>query len=96
MQLEEISREIYGNDDRAINRHSERRYKNEAGEIYVLSRTLDGIPPFFEAYGPFSEDYEGLLPRFRVNNMDYWGDNWSWGQALRAFLNELEKTQGRT
>ena len=90
--LTEISRETYGHDDRAINRHSERRYLDENGQIYVLSCTLDGIPPFFEAYGPFEEKYIGVLPRLKVNGLDYWGDNWSWHKAEKAFCRELSAT----
>ncbi len=83
--LVEISREIYGHDDRAINRHEKRQYRASSGKLYMLSRTLDGIPPFFEAYGPFDDDYQGLLPRLLVASQEYWGDGWSWRMALVAF-----------
>ena len=87
--LIEIGRETYGHDERAINRHSERWYRDADGNQYVLSRTLDGCPPFFEAYGPFPENYEGLLPRLRVNGKEYWGGGWSWVRALREFTAEI-------
>ena len=87
--LLEIRRETYGHDARAINRHSERWYEDKAGNRYVLSCTLDGIPPFFEAYGPFRADHEGLLPRLKVLGQEYWGDRWTWHRALRAFCKEL-------
>ena len=87
--LKEIRRETYGHDARAINRHSERWYEDKAGNRYVLSCTLDGIPPFFEAYGPFRVDHEGLLPRLKVLGKEYWGDGWTWRKALRAFCKEL-------
>ncbi len=51
--LTEFSRETYGHDVRSINKHAERCYRDANGQFYVLSRTLDGIPPFFESYGPF-------------------------------------------
>jgi len=87
--LKEISRETYGHSDRAINKHSERWYEGGTGRLYVLSRTLDGCPPFFEAYGPFSKEHEGLLPRLRVNGKEYWGDGWTWKQAIKAFCAEI-------
>ena len=83
--MREVGRETYGHDGRAINRHSERRYEDRDGNLYVLSRTLDGIPPFFEAYGPFSKEHEGMLPRLRVSGQEYWGDGWSWRRAIKAF-----------
>lgn len=88
-RLKEIRRETYGRDARAINRHSERWYEDAAGNRYVLSRTLDGVPPFFEAYGPFKAGHEGHLPRIEVAGLEYWGDGWSWPRALRAFCKEL-------
>ena len=88
-RLKEIRRETYGHDARAINRHAERLYEDEAGNRYVLSCTLDGVPPFFEAYGPFRADHEGLLPRLKVLGKEYWGDGWTWHKALRAFCKEL-------
>ncbi len=88
--LAEFSRETYGHDARSINKHAERWYRDVNGQQYVLSRTLDGIPPFFEAYGPFKQDHEGLLPRLRVQGNVYWGSDWSWRQAETAFCHELK------
>jgi hypothetical protein len=76
--LAEVFREVYGHGPRAINLHSVR-----------LSRTLDGCPPFFEAYGPYRTDHEGVLPRLKVNGQDYWGSGWSWQRAFKAFCKEL-------
>lgn len=90
--LREISRETYGHDTRAINKHSERWYEDEAGDRYVLSRCLDGVPPFFEACGPFKPDHRGILPRLTVLGQDYWGDGWTWRRALQAFCEELKAT----
>ena len=87
--LVEIGREVYGHDKRAINKHSERTYRDINGNLYVLSRTLDGCPPFFEAYGPYRPEHQGVLPRLRVMGQEYWGDGWTWGAALRAFCREL-------
>jgi hypothetical protein len=88
--LTEFRRETYGNDVRSINKHSERWYRDANGMFYILSRTVDGIPPFFEAYGPFKEDHSGLLPRLRVKGDVYFGDDWGWQQAMKAFCRELQ------
>ena len=88
-RIREIKRETYGHDGRGINLHKERTYEDEAGNRYVLSCTLDGCPPFFEAYGPFKADHEGLLPRRTVFGREYWGDGWTWRRALREFCKEL-------
>lgn len=91
--LTEVSREVYGNDTRAINRHSEREFQVGNDRIrYNLSRTLDAFPPFFEAYGPYRDDHRGILPRLKVGGLAYWGDGWSWKRALKAFCAELNAT----
>lgn len=91
-RLIEVNRETYGHDARAINRHSDRKYRDENGKFYLLSRTMDGIPPFFEAYGPYAADCVGLLPRIKVNGQAYWGGGWNWARAVRAFLKEIGAT----
>lgn len=93
MKLQQISADTYGHDERAINRHDERHYEDEAGNRYVLSRTLDGVPPFFESYGPYRPDHEGVLPRLKVQGQDYWGSGWTWGQALRAFRATINREE---
>jgi hypothetical protein len=90
--LTEIGREVYGHDRRAINKHSERTYEDERGLRYVLSRTLDGCPPFYEAYGPFNREHEGVLPSLKVKGREYWGSGWDWARAIRAFCAELQAT----
>jgi hypothetical protein len=90
--LVEIGRKTFGHDACAINRHNERKYRDQAGNLYVLSRTLDGCPPFFEAYGPYKPEHQGVLPRFRVMNKEYWGDGWAWSVAIKAFCRELHAT----
>ena len=96
-QLTETGREVYGHGPRSINLHSVRYYSDEQDNQYVLSRTLDGCPPFFEAYGPYQADHQGVLPRLKVDGREYWGSDWSWRRAQEAFcrtLNALIK-QGR-
>ena len=90
--LVEMSREIYGHNGRAINRHSERIYRDARGQRYVLSKTLDGFPPFFEAYGPFKAKHNGVLPRLCVQGKEYWGDGWTWRAAVQAFCQQLRAT----
>jgi hypothetical protein len=86
MKLTQIDRDYYGHDERAINKHSVRVYEDEKGQRYNLSRTTDGIPRFFEAYGPYAADFLGFLPRFKVNDRDYWGEGIGWKKAQRIFL----------
>ncbi|OGV70915.1 MAG: hypothetical protein A2283_22085 [Lentisphaerae bacterium RIFOXYA12_FULL_48_11] len=88
--LKEIMRETYGHDDRTINKHSTRTFQDETGNLFILSRTLDGCPPFFEAYGPYSPDHQGVLPRLRVAGKEYWGNGWSWRKAMMLFCHELK------
>ena len=88
-KLIEIERQVYGHDAMAINRHSTRKYRDETGKFYLLSRCLDGCPPFFEAYGPYTAEYVGVLPQLKVNGREYWGDGWGWQRAVHAFLKEL-------
>lgn len=92
MKLTEIGREVYGHDGRALNKHSERKYQDEQGRFYLLSRCLDGCPPFYEGYGPYTAEYQGVLPRLKVDGQEYWGDGWSWARAVRAFCRELRAT----
>lgn len=87
--LKEVRRETYGHDSRSINKHADRVYEDQKGKRYMLSRTLDGIPPFFEAYGPFSKMHEGMLPRLKIMGKEYWGDGWSWKRAFKAFCAEV-------
>jgi len=87
----EISREVYGSGDgRAINRHSVRTYADEHGNLFTLSQTLSGCPPFFEAYGPFRAGRKGRLPRLRVNGKEYWGDGIGWKKAEAAFFKAID------
>lgn len=53
MLLKEIKseREVFGNDGRAINRHSIRIYEDaKTGEFFEINKTLDGAPPFYELH----------------------------------------------
>lgn len=84
--MKEIDREQYGNDHRAINRHSVRTYQDEQGNLWKLSRTTDALPPFFEAYGPYRPGLQGIVPRFKVDGLEYWGDGWPWTRAVKVFF----------
>ena len=79
-----------GTPSTSINHHSERRYEDtQNGELFVLSRTLDAFPPFFEAYGPFKPDFRGTLPSLKVGGQAHWGSGLSWNKAQRMFLDSL-------
>lgn len=92
MKLTLIDHERYGGDDTAINKHSVKTYQDEAGNLYQLNRTLDGVPPFFEAYGPYKKGFQGILPRLKVAGQDYWGNGISWNKAEKLFHAALRKT----
>ena len=96
IQLTEINRDTYGHDHRAINKHSDRTYRDQDGNFYMLSKTLDGIPPFYEACGPYGEDHRGTLPRLLVNGREYWGDGWAWPEAFRAFRRAVQQQKERS
>jgi hypothetical protein len=64
-KLKEIERDYFGNDERAINKHSTRTYEADNGKLYKLDRTCDGIPKFFRAYGPYDKDFAGVLPEIK-------------------------------
>ncbi len=93
--LREILREVYGGGDgRAINRHSVRTYTDEMGNLFQLSRTLSGRPPFFEAYGPFRADRKVVLRRLLVNGKEYWGDGIGWKKAETEFFKAVDQLLG--
>lgn len=69
--------------------------KTVQGICFVLSRTCDGIPPFFEAYWPFTAEHVGILPRLKVGGADYWGSCWSWRKADQAFCDRLNAVMQR-
>lgn len=61
--MREIYREYYGNDSRAINRHSIRTFEDSGGNLYHIDRntSLEGRP--FTLYGPYSKNFRGILPK---------------------------------
>lgn len=87
--LEEIDRERYGGhydsvgNKRAINAHSERTYKDADGNLFRLVRDLDVEGRPYEAYGPVSPDFRGVLPHFEIGGQRYFGDGRSWETAER-------------
>ena len=82
-------REVYGHDDRAINRHSVRRYSvpGHTPAIY-LDKTLDGSPPFYELYD-FSNG--SLAVNIPVDGKRYWGDGLPWNQAVELAGEAIDK-----
>ena len=90
--LKELYRERYGGGDgKAINRHSERRYQDDQGNLYILSCCNDVFPRIFEAYGPFEETFIGVPPRLLVKGKEFWGHGISWKKAVPIFLDAVRK-----
>jgi len=77
------ARAVFGNDEKAINRHSVREYFCN-GNRYGLDRTLDVIPPIFKLY-LIPED-PGLCPTVLVNGEEYWGSGITWKKAEEIAL----------
>lgn len=94
-------RAVYGHDGRAINRHSSRTFIHfEPGDegctvraALSVSKTLDGVPPFYEAVEYFWEAYgvPKLVPRVKVDGQQYWGDGLSWEKALSLLCEALSQ-----
>lgn len=88
-----FSRESFGGNRRAINRHSTREYITSDGNHYLLDRTLDALPPFFTLY-ELPATSRRYVPRFgalvRVDGRDCWGDGLSWAAAERLTLQTIE------
>ncbi len=81
--MKEISRDYYGRDERAINKHSNRVYEHNSIE-YTLDRNLSGVPPFFSLYYFPKKSRSGfaiskIIP---VEGSEYWGDGLTWRQAI--------------
>lgn len=94
MVLMEIHRDTFGgNDGRAINRHSERMYINQNGELFQLDRTLDAYPKFFTLVGPFRVHYVGVLHAFPIElGKSTWGEGMSWPNAIKTMCHALHAT----
>ena len=93
MNLMLINDETYGHDAKSINKHRDKTFEDKKGNLYVLSKTLDGCPPFYEAYGPFSSDFQGITPRLLIDGQHYFGDGKSWQWAEKKFRETIAKKQ---
>jgi hypothetical protein len=93
LRLTEISRERYGGGDgKAINKHSDRTYRDQHGNKYLISRNLSTSPQSFAAYGPIKELYPGafqLLHPIWVNGKEEWGDDLSWDGAVQILCKAM-------
>jgi hypothetical protein len=92
MILTEIDREVFGNDTRAINRHSCRTYRTEDGDTVVLDRTLDMCPPAFEIQGPYHKYFRGLVPTTKVDGKRFFCDGETWPRAIAKMCEVLDAT----
>jgi hypothetical protein len=97
--LVEIDRDVFGNDEDAINRHSIRVYEVKGRSLilgrntrFQLDRTLDVDRPYFQLYGPYDAKFRGVLPTILINDCQYWGDTWSWRKAEEAMCRALNAT----
>ncbi len=77
--MTETERDYYGNDARAINKHSTRTYDTAKGPV-VLDRTCDAVPRYFQALG-FPPGLAGIMPVIEIPGME---DARSWEAAERA------------
>lgn len=89
-KLNFLWRDRYGNDSRAINKHSSKVYEDVQGNTYILDRNLSICPPCFEAIGPIPKNFQGICPVIPVNGLRLWGDGLSWRKAERIFLDAVE------
>lgn len=89
MILTETDREVFGNDTRAINRHSTRTYETDDGRVVVLDRTLDMCPPAFEIHGPYAKTFVGVTPTTKVDGQRFFCDGKSWKAAVAKMCEVL-------
>ena len=81
-------REIYGNDTRAINRHSVRCYRVPGNTVKIfLDKTLDASPPCYELY---TFDMGVVIANIPVNGKRFFGDGLTWGQAIKVAGEAIE------
>ena len=93
MSLMLINDETYGHDVKSINKHRDKTFEDKKGNLYVLSKTLDGCPPFYEADGPFLQNFQGITPRLLIDGQHYFGDDKSWQWAEKKFREAIAKRQ---
>lgn len=87
VELKEL-REVYGGGDGlAINRHSTRVYHWERVGFFVLDRTLDGVPNFYQLtwleHDPRKKCERTYFPKWvDCGGGQYWGGGLSWRAAI--------------
>lgn len=75
------SRETFGGDERAINRHSQRQYKVPGHDpIIYIDRNNSGCPPFYKLF--YFNPGATLATTIQVDGKEYWGDGLSWPKAI--------------
>lgn len=106
MCIVEIEREIYGGCGKlsrardAINRHSVRHYVDNNGQHWILNRTVDAEPMFFELYNdadsrftprilerfniPFSNSKSWITAEKKLVEFLNWLDNGGWDEIEKA------------
>lgn len=89
-------RERYGNDKRAINRHSTRYYQHSNGGFVMIDRILDISPPCFELldllHDPRKPSETCYIPTtIKIGDNRFFGDGMSWNQAEQLADKRLEE-----
>jgi hypothetical protein len=85
-------RENFGNDQTAINKHSVRYYR-KGKQVFMLDKTLDGVPPFYSLSEVPKSNHSGnpmLGRRIHMDGKEYWGSGFSWADAERAIMELLD------
>jgi len=69
-----------------IGRRSIITYKDENDNLYKLCKILDAQPPYYEAFGPFKNIKDYIIPIFRVQGKEKWGEDLEWSAAKKIFI----------
>jgi len=91
--ITEIERDYFGWDERAINKHSIRIYRTPDAMLFQIDRITDAAPRYFEAYGPYFEDFQGVTPKLPVDEKTRarFNAGISWAEAERLFFAAVQK-----
>jgi hypothetical protein len=70
----------------AIGRRSIITYKDENDNLYKLCKILDAQPPYYEAFGPFKNMKDKIIPVFKIQGKEKWGESLEWSAAKKIFI----------
>jgi hypothetical protein len=86
-----LNRTNYGNDETAINRHSERLYIHDK-RLYALNKNLSCLPPCYslcEIRLKNGDIVDGLTDVICIEGQNYWGSGIPWSKAERLVMTTL-------